>query len=52
MEKLKVKLLTYELAFHIYLRYDCQNKMFITGLLPVGNFIKMYGSYFFLFYFT
>lgn len=47
MEKLKAKLLTYELPLHIHLKYDCQNGMFIIALFPVGDFIKMCGSYFF-----
>lgn len=47
MEKLKAKLLTHELSLQIYLRYDCQNKMFIKGLFPVGDSIKMSESYFF-----
>lgn len=51
MEKLKAKLLTYELPLHIYLKYDCQNGMFIIGLFPVGDFIKMCRSYFFSVYF-
>lgn len=44
MGKLKVKLLTCELS-HIYLRYDCQNRMFLTGLFPVRDFIIMCGFY-------
>lgn len=51
MDKLKAKLLTYELCLYMYLRYGCQNKMFIVGLFPVGDFTKMCGSNVFQFYF-
>lgn len=46
MEKLKAKLLICEPSLHRYLRYDCQNTMFILGLFPVGNYKNVWIVFF------
>lgn len=49
MEKLKAKLLTFELSLCVYLRYDCQNGIFTIGLFLTGGQKRARTFYFFFF---